>query len=279
MQKQINADEFLRLIENVKDILIKEKLERGYVAKISEDEKELIIVGDIHGDIKSLKFILDDTKKIAKKKFLFLGDYADRGLFQVEVYHSILKLKENFPDTILLRGNHEFPNGLEVYPHDLPIHLKEKFPDKWQNIYKKIREFWELLPLCAILDKKYLFLHGGLPSELKSLQDLSSKKFIEEILWNDPTDEISDIANNPRGAGKIFGKDITEKILNSLGLKTLVRSHESCNGFKINHDGLILTIFSTKGPYGNENASYLKINPREKAKDAYKLSDENLRIF
>lgn len=280
MQKQINANEFLELIENVKEILIKEKLKSGYLNKISEDEKELIVVGDIHGDIKSLKFIFDNTKRIPKKKFIFLGDYGDRGFFQVEVYYSILKLKENFPDTILLRGNHEFPRGLGVYPHDLPFYLKEKFLDKWQKIYEEIKDLWELLPNCAILNRKYLFLHGGIPSELKSLEDSSSRKFLEEILWNDPSDEIFGTIESQRGAGKIFGKDISKKILNLLQVKTLIRSHEACNGFKINHDGLILTIFSRKGfPYGNENASYLKINPREKAKDAYELSTENLIKF
>jgi protein phosphatase len=281
--QNISPSEFSQLIENVKNILIKERDKSGgYLVHLSSQKERLIVVGDLHGDLKNLEFILRENEPFGDKWFLFLGDYGDRGNFSPEVYFLILKLKKQFPKkTILLRGNHEFPSFLKVSPHDLPSTFQKKFREEGNKLYQKIKELWNFLPRAAILPEKYLFLHGGISNEVKTLEDFSSEKFLEEILWSDPRDGIFNTRYNPRGAGKLFGKNVTKKVLKSLRVKTLIRSHEPCNeGFKINHEGLILTIFSRKGaPYWNEKASYLKINLEDEAKDAYELVKENVRIF
>ncbi len=265
--KASNKEMILEKIENVLKILRKEKKND---LLLIEPKNFLIVVGDLHGDFQSLIFILNDTKFFdSKDKIIFLGDYGDRGSEQAELYYFLLSLKENFPRRVFfLRGNHEFVKGLEVYPHDLPFFLLKKY--KSEEVYERIKEVWSYFYLSALIERKYLFLHGGLPllNSLNELENASkNENLVEEILWNDPG-EIEGFCPSLRGAGKIFGKDITEKVLENLKVKVLIRSHEPV-GIKLNHNGLVLTISSTK-VYGNLSA-YLKINLEERAKNGFEL--------
>lgn len=79
---------------------------------------EVLFHGDFHGDIHSLNGVLSHLESKGKLKdfkilnptfwMVFLGDYTDRGLYGVEVIHTLLRLRKENPDrVILVRGNHE----------------------------------------------------------------------------------------------------------------------------------------------------------------------------
>ncbi len=74
------------------------------------------IVGDIHGQFHDLLYILKNFGDLPQNKYLFLGDYVDRGLFCVEVMTLLIALKCKYPKSIyLLRGNHEGKTMTENY--------------------------------------------------------------------------------------------------------------------------------------------------------------------
>ncbi len=299
MALKSGSEEFLRLIEESIVLLAdkKKSIDRlhieGNLVTI-QPAGEAIIVGDIHGDLESLSRVLRESSFLERARedknvrLIFLGDYGDRGIYSPEVHFVVLKLKMMFPQKVLLiRGNHEGPEDLLAYPHDLPFYFKRRFGAEGQKAYGKLRELFNHLHTAVMVEKRYVLFHGGLPSRAKSINDIAyaqekhpRETHLEEILWSDPLENMSGTLPSPRGAGRIFGGDITDRILKMLNVKVAIRGHEPCeNGFKINHGDKILTLFSRKGePYGNEHGAYLVLDLSFSVENANQL-ERYIRIF
>jgi protein phosphatase len=287
-----NLQEFVQLTSNVVELL---KNENGHVGNLKitgrlvevPPQMEATVIGDIHGDFEMLTQILkncDFVKKVRHDEnplLIFLGDYGDRGELSPEVYYVVLKLKEAYPkNVVLMRGNHEGPEDLLASPHDLPAHLQSKFGEEWPKAYAKLRELWKQLYNGVLVNQRYIMLHGGVPAKAKSVEDLAyahekhpHETHLEEILWGDPEEGITGTYPSPRGAGRLFGEDVTNIFLKMLNVDVLIRGHEpSAEGYKINHNGKVLTLFSRKGePYYNTQAAYLQLDLNVKVENAYQL--------
>ena len=279
---KIDLDEFISTVIQTKKILEEErKFCKIHNGKIRENciwlqiPENLVVIGDIHGDLESLYKILDEINFkifLANKdnKIIFLGDYIDRGTNSVAVLYTICKLKQMYPNSvILMRGNHEASEDFPFQSHDLPQKIKEYFgSDKNDAVYSLVLSFFRELPVMTIIEDQLLIVHGGLqPHVNESNEDMcfpSSRNntllLLEDILWNDPRVLGNrEWERSRRPYGKHFGVTTTQKWLKITHTKALVRGHEPCNGFRIDHDGMILTLFSCKEAYPKFEAGYLYI--------------------
>jgi protein phosphatase len=294
MALKTNLREFVQLTSSVDELLGREK---GRIGRLNITGRliatqpigEATVIGDIHGDVETLAEILHHsgflkkTQRDEKPLLVFMGDYGDRGIYSPEVYYIVLKLKETHPEqVVLMRGNHEGPDDLMPSPHDLPSHLQRKFGEDWSQAYGKLRQLFANLYNALLITDTCVLLHAGVPSQAKSIDDLAwadkkhpNEPHLEEILWSDPEEGIEGTYPSPRGAGRLFGKDITDRFLQMLNVKLLIRGHEpSENGYRINHKGEILTLFSRKGdPYSNKQAAYLQLGLARAVENAYELKD------
>lgn len=289
---EVRFEDFASLVEETAQLLAEED---GFVGNFDVVGRlvkikplgKAIMVSDLHGDLESLVHILKEANVLQKLKqnnnavLVFLGDYGDRGSYSVEVYHIVLKLKLLFPQqVILMRGNHEGPQDLLASPHDLPMQFHAKFGEKWRIVYSRIHELFKYLYNAVLVEKRYLIIHGGLPSQAKTIEDLAyalakhpKQRLLEDMLWSDPTETIKGVCESPRGAGRLFGENITNEMLKRFNVKILIRGHEPCrDGFQINHGGKVLTLFSRKGsPYFNVQGAFLNVELSEKFENAEQL--------
>jgi len=78
----------------------------------------------------------------------------------------------------------------------------------------------------------------------------------------------------------MFGENVTDDFLRILDVPFLVRGHEpTVEGFRINHGGKVLTLFSRKGsPYFNRYGAYLALDLSATFDSAWQLEPFIRRI-
>jgi protein phosphatase len=246
----------------------------GGLVEISELEN-LAIISDLHGDSKSLFQILSEINyeqflSNPLNKLVFLGDYIDRGSDSVGVMYSVCHLKGTYPDSVvLMKGNHEAPSEFPFASHDLPYEIEGRFGGRGREVYQELLSMFRLLTLATVVRHDLLLVHGGPPVKGAIKKSISAaqenylkSRVLEELLWNDPRQVDSEPGweNSRRGFGRYYGGSVSRKALEAFGVRAIVRGHEPCQGFKLDHGDTVMTLFSCVEAYPKFKAAYLMID-------------------
>ncbi|XP_074083542.1 serine/threonine-protein phosphatase 2A catalytic subunit beta isoform-like isoform X1 [Macrotis lagotis] len=254
--KRLEENQVQILCEKAKEILMAE-------SNVQEISSPVVVCGDVHGQFYDLRQIFEIVGKLPDKKYLFLGDYVDRGLYSVETMSFLLSLKVQYPESItLLRGNHESRGVSEMY--GFYDECQKKYGNA--NVWKYFTDLFDYFPLTALVGSRIFCVHGGLSPSIDTLDHIRSLDRIKEVpmsgpmcdlLWSDPVEEMG-WGPSPRGAGHLFGPDISEIFNQTNGLLMICRAHQLVeNGYFWNHDKRVVTIFSAPNycnRFGNQAA-------------------------
>ena len=243
--KFLPEEEAKELCNKAKDLFIKEP-------NIQIVHCPVTVCGDIHGQFHDLLELFKVGGYAPDTNYLFMGDYVDRGTFSVESVSLLLALKIKYPNRIfLLRGNHESRQTSQMYGfYDECFKKYGNSP----NMYNTFMDLFDFLPLCALIENKILCLHGGLSPNIQTIeeinkidrkQELPHDGPMSDLLWSDPNDEREGWGQSPRGAGFLFGGDISRKFNFTNNLSMICRAHQlQQNGYLWSHENNVLTIFS-----------------------------------
>jgi serine/threonine-protein phosphatase 4 catalytic subunit len=252
-------EQLLDLLEKAKTLIEKEP-------NVVDVAGPVHIVGNLHGQFEDLLHIFD-TLGLADQKFVFLGNYVNRGKKSLEVFATLLGLKLLHPQQFtLLRGNHECVKICETY--GFLEELRLKYQD--DSLLTRCSQVFDVLPLVARLNGgKAIAVHGGISQQLASLQELQTLDRFREIAeagvvtdltWADPDEATAEFAPSPRGCSFVFGKAPFLKFMDSNGIQLCFRSHQMVvEGFNIQFDDRLITVYSAPnycGSCGNKSSVF-----------------------
>ena len=228
----------------------------------------LYICGDIHGQYYDLLRVFDILDYPPKSKFLFLGDYVDRGKQSLECLLLLLCLKIKYPSKIfLLRGNHESEALNKIY--GFYDECKRRVSVK---CFKKITNLFNILPITALIEDNILCMHGGLSKDLNNIEQLNKiarpteipdEGLLCDLVWSDPSDELSEnFGENERNISVTFSKNVVEEFTERNGLDLICRAHQVVEeGFQFFAGMKLITIFTAPNYAGefDNNGGILEV--------------------
>ena len=233
------------------------------------------LVGDTHGSFmdvsKLIHFFITKIRESEttgrEVKIIFIGDFVDRGTWDIHNLLYIMAFNLKFPKNVLcLRGNHEEITICGNYG------FGKRVIDKFSKmLFASFTNMFKDLPLISVFhcnQGSVMCLHGGIPiiendDGSYEVPQLNTYKFnnrqifldnmdpiTQQILWNDPIVDYNPqfhekFFNSRRGVGYMFGEEIFNEFCIKNHVDLLFRGHQVfLNGIHHHFENRFITIFS-----------------------------------
>lgn len=224
----------------------------------------LHVVGDLHGQYAELETVLKRCHEPEDETnyFVFNGDFVDRGARSVEVLLALLARFLLHPRSVHLnRGNHETASLNRRYGFEAEVRAKYP-PGDARRLLREFQAMFRELPVAALVNGSVLVVHGGLSaapgvrlSDIEAIDrrcEPSGDGLMMELLWSDPMDEDG-LQHSDRGAGVLFGPDVSRKFCEDNNLIACIRSHQVVpDGYRWQRHHRCLTVFSAANYCGTQ---------------------------
>jgi serine/threonine protein phosphatase 1 len=184
----------------------------------------VIVVADIHGNDDKFRKALKSVSLKKTDKLVLLGDLIDRGKKSKDVLDTIMLLKSNgFNNIIIIRGNHEqmlldaiensdkeyiwIKNGGDKTLQSFRVNFSSQIPRAYIELLNSSIYFYEFLD--------YIFVHAGLNFEIENpFEDKNAILWTREISIS--SFKKSKLSNKKivHGHTPVGRKEINENFLN-----------------------------------------------------------------
>ncbi len=165
----------------------------------------------------------------------------------------------------LLRGNHECASVNRIY--GFYEDCKRRFSVR---MWKTFTDVFCCLPVVAVVAERLVCLHGGLAPGMPPLEQLEAlaprpldvsaedTPLLSDLLWSDPSGDITGYGENDRGVGCSFGPDVVHQFLAQHDYDVIVRAHQVVeDGYEFFASRRLVTLFSAPnycGEFDNAGA-------------------------
>ncbi|CAD6195478.1 unnamed protein product [Caenorhabditis auriculariae] len=239
----MTGNEVIAVIQMAQNVFMEE-------SNLCEAEAPIKVIGDIHAQFQDMNRLFDIIGRVPEERFMFLGDYIDRGPQGIEVLMLLFALKIRYRNRIyLLRGNHETPAVNKIYGFYNECALKYGVGIWWD-----FQACFNRIPMAGLISKKVLCMHGGLSPELTHLDVIRNiprpcepldRGLLIDLLWSDPTNKGEGWFHSIRGISYMFGRGVVEQASKLLGIDLIIRAHQVVqDGYEMMTGRRLITVFS-----------------------------------